>query len=221
MSAIRPPLEVVVEPPEVWESEILEYQERDRVDPPLQGGVVFVGSSTIRMWTTLARDFDPLPVVNRGFGGAQMDAVLHYATRLVIPHQPRVVVVYAGENDLEPVRGKTPERVLGDFRSFVSLVGAAVPGVHFYILSMKPSPARTESWPAVKRLSELLRDFCDGSSNCTLVDMETPTLGEHGQTRQELFLSDGLHLSRKGYAVWTAQVRPVLWTDPALEPFLA
>jgi len=206
------------EPPETWEEEILAYEASDRIRPPLPGVTVFVGSSSIRMWTTLERDMAPLPVIDRGFGGAQMDAVVHYAPRIVIPYRPRAVVLCAGENDLEPHRGKSPERVLDDVARFVALVADAVESVRFYLLTIKPSPARHASWPAAMRFNELLGSLCDTDPRCSLVDVAGASFDERARLREGLFLADELHLSERGYELWTAVLRPRLLTDAGLDP---
>lgn len=198
------------EPPETWEAEILAYEEEDRLHPAPRGAIVFVGSSSIRMWASLARDMAPLPVVRRGFGGAQMDAVLHYASRVVIPYRPRAVVLSCGENDLEAHRGKTPERVMDDVRAFVDLVASEVPGVRFYLFAIKLSPARRANWPATLLFNELLSAFCRARSDCTFVDAAAAGVDGAGSVRDELFLEDGLHLSAMGYRNWTSLLRPLL-----------
>lgn len=206
----------VVEPPDVWESEIAIYERRDKRRPPVLGATVFVGSSTIRMWKTLSRDMAPLAVLNRGFGGAQMDAVLHYAPRIVLPYEPRAVVLYAGENDLESIRGKTPERVMEDVQDFSGLLTDTFPTIRLYVLSQKPSPARVDVWKNVRRYNELLEDLCGQESSREFVDVTTVMWDLQGRTRMDLFLEDGIHLSDRGYEVWTEIVAPILQSDPTL-----
>lgn len=205
------------ESPETWEAEILAFEEEDRLHPAPRGAVVFVGSSSIRMWSSLARDMAPLPVLNRGFGGAQMDAVLHYARRVVLPYRPRAVVLHCGENDLEAHRGKTPQRVMDDVRDFVDLVASEVPGVRFYLFAIKPSPARRANWPAAERFNELLAAFCGERAYCTFVDAARECVDGQGRVRENLFLEDGLHLSPAGYRSWTSLMRPLLLTDAGID----
>lgn len=192
------------EDPAVWEDEVRALEAAGPVRPGL---VVFAGSSSIRMWTTLERDLAPLAVVGHGFGGAQMDAVLHYAPRLVLAWRPRGVVLYAGENDLEAWRGKTPERVMDEVRRFAALVGET--GAPLWLLSLKPSPARAADRAAVEAFNESLQRFAEASGH-GFVDIAAAMTGPDGSPRRELFLDDGLHLSPLGYATWTAELRPRL-----------
>ncbi|MFN2425859.1 MAG: GDSL-type esterase/lipase family protein [Candidatus Binatia bacterium] len=201
------------EPPQVWEAEILVFEAEERRQAPAPGATLFTGSSSIRMWTTLPGDMAPLPVINRGFGGAQMDAVLHYAPRIVLTPRPRAVVLCAGENDLEAHRGKTPQDVLEDLRRFDELLVSALPGVRLYVLTIKPSPARRATWAAAQCFNELLADYCRDAPHRRCVDVATASFDGRGCVREELFLDDGLHLSAHGYALWTSLLRPMLLAD--------
>src|SRR4051794_6395257 len=91
-----------------WEKEIAAFEEKDRQNPPPKGAIVFIGSSSIRKWATLAEDFSHHQVINRGFGGSQIIDSVHFADRIVLPYEPRMVVLYAGGNDIH--LGKAPEQ---------------------------------------------------------------------------------------------------------------
>jgi len=108
-----------------WEREIQAFEAADRGNPPPQGAVLFIGSSTIRMWKTLAQDFPEHKVLNRGFGGCQIADCTYYADRIVVPYNPRLIVLRAGGNDI--AAGKSPEQVRGDFQAFVDKVRAKLP----------------------------------------------------------------------------------------------
>lgn len=197
-----------VSPYSRWESAIAEYEAADRVSPTAHGGVVFVGSSSVRLWKNLASDFADMPVINRGFGGSEMiDSVL-YARRIVTRYQPAVVVVYAGDNDIG--KGKNAERVLADFQQLVAVVHQELPETTIGFIAIKPSLKRWEKWPEMKRANQLVRDFAQRHAKVDFLDIAAPMLGDDGRPRDALFVSDGLHLSDQGYAVWTAVIRPWL-----------
>jgi len=202
------------ENPEIWEDEIRSL-ESDELGKRLVAPIVFTGSSSIRMWTTLEKDFAPLPVLNRGFGGAQMDAVLFYAPRIVLPHRPRAVVLYAGENDLEPHNRKEPEDVVADVRAFADALARAVPSARLYLISLKPSPARLDDWSRVRRFNALLEAFAADDDRRAYVDIATASFDAAGQRRRDLYLDDGLHLSSAGYRLWASILRPRLLGDVA------
>jgi lysophospholipase L1-like esterase len=191
-----------------WESDIARFEAQDRAAPPLEGGVVFVGSSSIRMWTTLDRDFPGVPVLNRGFGGSEISDVVQFANRIVVPYKPRVVVFYAGDNDL--AAGKTPARVLADFQSFVASMHRELPGTRVAFVSIKPSIARWNIVGSIREANRLVRDYVSSDDRLVYVDVFTPMLDATGQPRRELFLADGLHMTPAGYAIWRDLITPVI-----------
>jgi lysophospholipase L1-like esterase len=173
--------------------------------------VLFVGSSSVRLWCTLDRDFPTLRVVNRGFGGSTMAEVVRHAPRIVLPLRPRTIVVYAGDNDL--AEGRTPADVREAYRRFAALVHARLPGTRLVYLAVKPSPARTALLGAVRATNALLRDDARRDTLATYVDVHTPMLGTDGRPRAELFGADGLHMNAAGYALWHAALAPALAAD--------
>ena len=196
--------------PAFFESEIRAFEAGDREQPPEPGGIVFVGSSSIRFWSSLADDFAPLPVLNRGFGGAHFEHVIHNVGRIVLPYAPRAVVVYAGDNDLAGGTGKDAARVVRDVRAFTSLVHAELPETAIYFLAIKPSRLRWDRWPEMAEANEGIAAFAAGDPRLHYVDVATPLLDDDGTPRSDLFWIDGLHLSAAGYAAWTRVLRPIL-----------
>ncbi|HOX08988.1 MAG TPA: SGNH/GDSL hydrolase family protein [Planctomycetota bacterium] len=190
-----------------WEPEIREFEAQDRKSPPPAGAVVFVGSSSIRLWETLAADMAPLAVVNRGFGGSTMADVLKYANRIVIPCRPRAVVIYEGDNDIN--RGATPAQVAAGAEELAGMLAAALPGVRLFFMGIKPSPSRVPLWPKFVEASRLIEDFCRRSGH-VYIDVAPGMLDASGRPRPELYVEDGLHMTAEGYRGWTGVVRPVL-----------
>lgn len=194
--------------PEKWQKEIDAFVAQDAAQAPKSGGAVFVGSSSIRMWKTLAEDFPETHVVNRGFGGSQLEDSIHFFDQLVRPHAPRIVVLYAGENDL--ASGKTPENVLADFQAFSAKIHDAFPEARVAYIAIKPSPSRWKLREEMIRTNSLIAADCAKDSRRVFVDIFTPMLDANGQPRPELFIKDMLHLNDAGYDVWTRAIAPVL-----------
>ena len=194
--------------PTRFEAEIRAFEAADRTRPPPLGGVLFVGSSSIKNWTGLAADFPGVPVLNRGFGGSTLADVVYYANRIVLPYQPRLVMLYAGDNDL--AEGRTPERVLGDYRTFVTRLRSAWPAVLIAFVSIKPSPARRAYIERMRETNQRIRAEIARDSLQAYVDVFTPMLGATGQPRPELFGPDSLHMTRAGYMLWRALLAPVV-----------
>jgi lysophospholipase L1-like esterase len=194
--------------PAFFASEIEAFIEADRARPPAPGQIVFVGSSSIRFWTTLAEDMAPLATVRRGFGGAHLSHVLYEAPRVILPYAPRAVVVYAGDNDIGA--GKRAETVVADFEALVERIHASLPETDVWFLSIKPSRLRRALWPEMVKANEGIRARAERDPRVRYVDVGTSLLGTDGEPDRRFFRFDGLHLNAAGYAAWTAVVRPAL-----------
>jgi lysophospholipase L1-like esterase len=194
--------------PESWAKEIDALTAGDATNPLPAGGVVFVGSSSIKLWKTLAEDFPGIATINRGFGGSELADSLFYLDRIVLAYQPRLVVLYAGENDVNG--GKTPEAVLADFKALRAKLHAALPATKLIYLSIKESPSRARMASLFQATNELIAGDCATDPRCTFVDVATPMLDASGGTRPELFVEDQLHLNADGYAIWKRELAPHL-----------
>lgn len=196
-----------------WEPSIRRFEELDRKSPPAPGGIVFVGSSSIVGWK-LDKFFPDLPVVNRGFGGSQLADSVHFADRIVVPYKPRVVVLYAGDNDI--ASGKSPEQVAADFDAFVAKIRKALPHAKIIFIPIKPSLARWKLIDKMRQANALIRRRATECEGVVVLDIEQPMLGEDGRPRAELFREDGLHLNDAGYRLWSDLLRPHL--EPETTP---
>lgn len=204
-AAPPPPVDAVSSPD--WEADMRRFAAEDAARPPPRGAVLFVGSSSIRMWD-LDAAFPELATVNRGFGGSQLRDATWYADRIILPYAPRTIVLYAGDNDLEA--GRTPHQVREDFRAFVQRVRRGLPHARIVCLSIKPSPARAHLLQAVHAANVLLRQEAARWDRVEFVDVAAPMLDGGGQPRRELFLEDDLHLNAAGYALWRRLLLPHL-----------
>jgi lysophospholipase L1-like esterase len=196
--------------PAMFERQIAMFEQADRLNPPRPGVIVFTGSSSIRFWDTLGKDMQPLDVINRGFGGSQISQVNQYSSRIVLPYQPRAVVLYAGDNDLSFPSLKTPERVLADFQQFVEIIHAQLPDTWIYFISIKPSVRRWSGWEKIKKTNDLIADYIRTQPRVQFIDVDSAMLDAKGKPRPELFRKDGLHMNAQGYAIWVSIVKPVL-----------
>ncbi|MGH9419298.1 MAG: SGNH/GDSL hydrolase family protein [Thermoanaerobaculia bacterium] len=191
-----------------FEDEIAAFEAADRINPPPRGSVLFVGSSSIRVWPNLKADFPNSEVLQRGFGGSTLDQVDHYAPRIVLRYCPRLIVLYAGDNDL--AEGRTPEQIIADFKTFVSLVRPSMPKTRIVFVAIKPSTARVTLLEAMRATNTLVRKYIATDPSLTYVDVFTPMLGPTGLPRGELFQPDGLHMNAQGYAIWRGLLQPMV-----------
>ncbi|MCC8446634.1 SGNH/GDSL hydrolase family protein [Xanthomonas translucens] len=189
-----------------WEQDMQRFAQADTAYPPKRGGVLFVGSSSIRLWTSLANDFPGVDTLNRGFGGSEIRDSTWYADRIVVPYRPRLTVFYAGDNDLNS--GRSPQQLREDFLAFVARVRRDLPKTRIAYLSIKPSPARAALLPRVADANALIRKAAAGLKQVDFIDVYTPMLDADGRPRGELFGPDHLHMNAAGYALWRDTVRP-------------
>lgn len=199
-----------------WEREIALFEERDRVTPPRAGAVLFIGSSTIRLWKTLAADFPTLTVINRGFGGSHIADSLRYAERIITPYKPRLVIFYAGSNDI--AAGKTPERVAADYRELVQKVHKKLPRTRFAYVSILPTPARQHLNAEMRRTNALIKDYVATDRRLSYIDAYPVLLGTDGKLRPGLYVQDQLHLNAEGYNLLQAAITKHLQGETAKEP---
>ena len=190
-----------------WEAAIQAFEVQDQQSPPASAANVFVGSSSIRLWK-LDASFPKHACVNRGFGGSQLGDSVKYAERIVIAYKPRVVVVYAGDNDLNA--GQTAEAVFANYRVFRDKVQTALPETKIVFVAIKPSPSRWKLREKALDANRLIRDEIAKGKKQIFVDVWMPMLGDDGMPRPELFLKDQLHMNDAGYAIWSQLVEPHL-----------
>ena len=195
------------EKPDKWEKDIAAFEAHDKASPPPQNEIVFVGSSTIRMWKT-AEAFPDLKVINRGFGGSEIADSVKYADRIILPYKPRIVVVFAGGNDINA--GKTPERVADDFKALAAKIHAALPKTRIYYLSLFPNVKRRAQDEKCVQVNELIRAFTKTDERMGYVDTATKMRAADGGPRPELLRDDGLHMNDDGYKIWNEIVGALL-----------
>ena len=191
-----------------WDKAIAAFETQDRTNPPPKGAILFIGSSSIRLWKTLAEDLPDHEVINRGFGGSQIEDSIHFVDRMVVPYQPKRIVMYAGGNDING--GKTPEQVASDFKAFVARVHAKLPETKIAYISIAPNPARWAQVDRVKRANSLIRDFTSTDKRLSFIDVFPHMLGKDGMPLPDIFVDDRLHMNEKGYAIWKRVVGAAL-----------
>lgn len=191
-----------------FENEIAAFEKADAENPPKTGSILFIGSSSIRLWKTLEQDFPDHSVLNRGFGGSEISDSVALVDRIVVPYKPKLIVMYAGGNDINA--GKTPEQVAEDFKQFVNKVRSKLPDESIDYISMAGNPARWPQVEKVKTANGLIRQYCQETTGLKYIDVFSPMLGTDGLPRPEIFGPDKLHMNAEGYKLWTEIIRPYL-----------
>ena len=196
-----------------WEKDIAAFEAADLASPPPKGEVVFVGSSTIRLWD-LKASFPDVKAINRGFGGSEMQDSTRYVDRIVVPYSPRLVVVYAGDND---IMGIPSEQITIAFERFVRAVHAKLPDTKILYIGIKPSLLRWGQVDRMRQANAMIRQFCERDDRLGFVDTDNAMLGWDEKPRKELYVADGLHLTAAGYQILNALVRPFLAASAAAQ----
>jgi len=190
-----------------WTDALADFDAADRAAPPRTGEVVFIGSSTIAGWD-VANAFPGSRVINRGVWGSTLTDIVRRLDRLVIPYAPRLLVVYAGENDINA--GMTSEQVAVEFERLVAYVHTALPRTRILYVGIKPTPARWLQVHRMRAANDIIREFCAHDDRLAFLEVDGVMLGWDEHPRKELFVDDGLHLSKDGYTLWSMLVRPFL-----------
>lgn len=188
-----------------WENVIRDFEASDAENPPKKGGIVFVGSSSIRGWESAPERFDAYgPIVMRGFGGSHLSDTVYFADRIVTPYEPKAVVIYAGDNDI--ANGKSARRVVDDFKKAVALIHEADPETKIVFLAIKASVKRWFLRIEMRRANEAIERICADDARLGFVDCWSNLLNAKGHPDPRLFQPDGLHLNRRGYRIWEADL---------------
>jgi lysophospholipase L1-like esterase len=203
----------ISEDPLVWEKQIRAFEKKERRRPVAKGAVVFAGSSTIRFWSTLSRDMAPLPAVQRGFGGAKVNDVIHYMDRLITTHDPAMVVLYIGANDMLGFGGNRPKSVEQMQQLYDTLLTGLhdrLPRARIVVLATFPSPLNARRARDIEAVNEYLRETAGDKPWLDLLDGNEALKTSSGDPDRSLFRFDRVHLNEEGYARWAQILRPKL-----------
>ncbi len=195
---------------EQYEPSFKAFAEMDRATPPKPGGILFVGSSIFRQWTTVAAQMAPLPVLNRAFGGSRTGDQLARFDQLVPRYAPKVIVYYCGSNDLNAKPADAPEVIFARFREFSERVRAKFPATRLIYVSATRSPDRVDRWEQVDHYNALARAYCAATPGRTFIDINPALVDAAGHPRLDLYVADKLHFHPPAYVAFTAIIKPVL-----------
>ncbi|HKH60381.1 MAG TPA: SGNH/GDSL hydrolase family protein [Flavitalea sp.] len=190
--------------------EIQSFKKQDSAAMPAKNSILFVGSSSIRMWTNIKDDFRMHSVINRGLGGSALPDVIRYADEIIFHYQPAQVVIYCGENDLAASDTVTAQIVFERFQTLFNMIRKKLPETAVAFVSIKPSPSRAHLLPKVIAANNLIKDFLKGQTKAVYIDVFSAMIDQQGNPKPELFVDDKLHMNQKGYAIWVEIIEPYL-----------
>ncbi|MDP3312096.1 GDSL-type esterase/lipase family protein [Lutibacter sp.] len=190
-----------------WEKEIKVFDSINNGNP-LQDGILFTGSSSIKFWKNPAKDFKNPKILNRGFGGSQIIDLIENFEEVILKYHPKKIVIYSGDNDVQ--EGKSAEIVFGDFCTLYGMIKAKLPNTQVYYIAIKPSLNRWGKVLEMKKANTMINEFLNYKQNAFYVDVFSPMIGISGKPEEKWFIEDGLHMTDVGYELWTKILAPYI-----------
>ncbi len=188
-----------------FEREIVAYEKQDSISMPRKGQLLFLGSSSFRLWKSFDKDLVGIPAFNRGFGGSTLKDALYYFDRMVVKYQPSWIFLYEGDNDL--AKGQSPEEIRDEFNEFISRLKKVLPKTKLVFVAARPSILRTNIVEKQRKLNSLIQEVIKTNRQLFYIDMHSPFYLEDGTLMQDIFVADKLHLNEKGYQIFAAQIK--------------
>jgi hypothetical protein len=193
-----------------WENDIQKFEQLDKSETYQKDAILFAGSSSIRLWSTLEKDMAPYPVIQRGFGGSKLSDLAVYANRIFDPHPCSAVVLFVANDITGSNLDKSPQEVASLFRIVLKKIRKLHPETPVFWIEITPTALRWKEWPEIQKANALINDICIRQKNLYFIKTDFALLNSNGLPKDELFREDKLHLSEKGYTVWTEIIRKEL-----------
>ena len=193
-----------------FREDIQAFKKQDSVSFPPKNAILFIGSSSFTMWKDVQKDFPGYKIINRGFGGSTLVDQIRYANEIVVPYQPKQVIIYCGENDLAASDTVTAELVFKRFRQLFTIIRNRYPKVKLTYVSMKPSPSRELLLSKMISGNELIKKYLSSKKRTSYVDVYKEMIDDEGKPRADIFLDDNLHMNKTGYVIWQKMIEPHL-----------
>jgi lysophospholipase L1-like esterase len=185
-----------------YESEIAAFDKLNRTEKYSDQSILFVGSSSIRLWNTIRDEMAPYPVIQRGFGGSRTPDVVQYMKRIAYPHQFKAMVVFVANDITGSPNDLSPTETMLNFKQMVKIIRAKYKKQLIFIVEITPSQSRWKQWPQIKQTNAMLKELCQKEKNLAFIETAKSYLNEKGEPNNDLFRDDQLHLNHQGYLIW-------------------
>ena len=193
--------------------EVQAYRKQDSISVPPRNAILFIGSSSFRLWKNMQDDFPGYTIINRGLGGSSLPDIIHYADEMIFAYKPKQIIIYCGDNDLAASDTVTAETVVKRFGDLFELIRNRKPGIPVVYVSIKPSPSRERLLPAMMPANKTIKEFLKTKPHTAFADVFSEMMSSDGKIRTDIFLEDKLHMNAKGYAIWIKTITPYLLKD--------
>ncbi|MCE1197882.1 MAG: GDSL-type esterase/lipase family protein [Marinilabiliales bacterium] len=193
-----------------WEKEIAAFDGLNKTETYPENSILFTGSSSIRLWTTLRKEMAPYPVIQRGFGGSNSASVAYYMKRIAYPHKLRAIVIFVANDITGSANDLAPTESLLNFKSMVKTLRVKFKKQPIYLVEITPTQSRWKYWSNIKLTNVLLKDYCSKNRNLYFIETAKSYLNEKGEPNNDLFRDDYLHLNHQGYLIWGKLIKDKL-----------
>lgn len=188
-----------------WD-EIKAFRMQDSLQPPSDGMILFIGSSSFRLWKSATQDLNNPNILNRAFGGSTLPDVINYQNDVVLKYKPKKIFIYCGENDIASSEKVMPEIVLGNFKILYQNIRKRFPKTSVVFVSLKPCILRWAMKDRMMAANALISNYLSKEKNAVFLNIWDKMLDENGEPKKDIFLEDNLHMNKKGYAIWTTEM---------------
>lgn len=193
-----------------FRKDIHAFLEKDKIAAPAKNSILFIGSSSVTLWTSLEKDFPGYPIINRGFGGSTIPDLTLYVNDIVIPYQPKQIFIYVGENDLSTPENATADEVLNRYKKLYQSIRAGLPNVEVVFISIKPSPSRWYLESVIVDANQKIEAYIKTQPKSFFLDVHHAMLLNDSTVNPNLFREGKLHMNEKGYDIWKKIIQPQL-----------
>lgn len=190
-----------------WEPEIQKLEQKDKEEKDPENAILYIGSSSIRLWKNIDKDMAPYPAIQRGYGGARFTDLIYYTDRIVYPHKFRALVVFVANDITGSDQDRTPQQILDLYKGVVQIVRKKFKKEPIYFVGITPVNSRWAHWPKAKEANRLVREWSESKPNQFYIDTEAAYLNAEGKPKAELFIGDQLHQNQKGYDLWASIIK--------------
>lgn len=195
--------------PMFWQ-DIQNFKKSDQETPPPKGAILLLGSSSFTKWTDVDNYFPGKTIINRGFGGSRLIDLNYYAEDLLIPYQPKQIIIYCGENDFAENDQVKAKEIVNRYKTFYKKIRKKFPNINVDYISIKYSPSREKLWPKMKKANKKIACFMKKEKNAGYIDITKAMEDDNGNVRKDLFAEDMLHMTPEGYRIWTKVMNPYM-----------
>ena len=189
--------------------EISAFVKQDSINKPKDGVILFVGSSSFRLWTDVKKDFNNENILNRAFGGATLLDMIRYKDQNLLNYHPSKIVLYCGENDVASSDKVDGKEVFQRFKTLFDIIRKQYPDVPLVYVSIKPCLLRWSMKDRMIDANQRISSFLSHKKKTTFVDIWDAML-ENGEPKKDIFREDNLHMNAKGYAIWIEKMKGVI-----------